>query len=204
VLQISVLGPVAVTRDGRRVPVPGGKTAEVLVRLALDAGAFVAADRLIDELWDGAATRRNTLQSKVTRLRRALGDPAVIESSGAGYKLGVEPDAVDALCVRGDAERAAQRLRAGDHRGAVEVSAAALERYRGEVLGSSGEWADAYRTQLDETRMTLIEVQFSARLQLGDAVAGELEAAVANYPYQEPLWELLISALYGAGRQADA
>src|SRR3954469_7635667 len=191
-------------RDGQRVPVPGGKTAEVLVRLALDAGAFVAADRLIDELWDGAATRRNTLQSKVTRLRRALGDPAVIESSDGGYRLRVEPEAVDALCVLGDADRAAQRLVAGDHRGAVEVSAAALERYRGEVLGSSGEWADAYRTRLDETRMKLIEVQFSARLQLGDAVIGELEGAVANYPYQEPLWELLISALYGAGRQADA
>ena len=33
---------------------------------------------------------------------------------------------------------------------------------------------------------------------------GELEAAVATYPFQESLWELLITALYRAGRQADA
>ena len=33
---------------------------------------------------------------------------------------------------------------------------------------------------------------------------GELEAAVATYPFQEGLWELLITALYRAGRQADA
>ena len=33
---------------------------------------------------------------------------------------------------------------------------------------------------------------------------GELEAAVAADPYQEGLWELLITALYRAGRQADA
>ena len=54
--------------------------------------------------------------------------------------------------------------------------------------------------------MKLIETQFSARLRLGDAgdVIGELEAAVATYAYQEGLWELLITALYRAGRQADA
>ena len=62
-----MLGPVEVTRDGQPVPVPGGKTAELLVRLALDAGTTVSADRLLDELWGGTATRRNTLQSKVAQ-----------------------------------------------------------------------------------------------------------------------------------------
>ena len=54
--------------------------------------------------------------------------------------------------------------------------------------------------------MKLVETQFSARLRLGDVgdVIGELEAAVATYAYQEGLWELLITALYRAGRQADA
>ena len=43
-------------------------------------------------------------------------------------------------------------------------------------------------------------------MRLGDVgdVIGELEAAVATYPFQEGLWELLITALYRAGRQADA
>ena len=73
-----MLGPLEVSRDGEPVPVPGGKTAELLVRLALEAGVAVRADRLIDDLWADAAvdTRRNTLQSKVARLRRALGDPS--------------------------------------------------------------------------------------------------------------------------------
>ena len=48
-----MLGPVEVRRDGVPVAVPGGKTAELLVRLALEAGSPVSADRLIDDLWAG-------------------------------------------------------------------------------------------------------------------------------------------------------
>jgi predicted ATPase/DNA-binding SARP family transcriptional activator len=204
VFQISVLGPVEVRRDGQLVSVPGGKASELLVRLTVETGRFVRADRLVDDLWAGALTRRNTLQSKVARLRRALGDPSVIVSGDGGYKLAVEPDEIDALCVLRDAATAARRLDAGDGRGAAELSAAALARYRGEVLHSTGDWAAPHRARLEEARLKLIETQFSARLQLGDVVIGELEGAVATYPYQERLWELLITALYRAGRQADA
>ena len=67
---------------GRRpLPVPAGKTTELLVRLALDAGAAGARRRLIEDLWGEAAPARNTLQSKVSQLRRALGDPGLV---GAG------------------------------------------------------------------------------------------------------------------------
>ena len=202
--QISVLGPVEVRRDGRVVPVPGGKTSEVLVHLTLQAGRFVPADRLIDDVWAGGLARRNTLQAKIARLRRALGEPSVVVSADGAYKLAVEPDAVDALCVLRDAATAARKLDAGDDGGAARVSAAALKRYRGEVLGSTGDWAAPHRAQLDEARLKLMETGFAARLHLGDAVIGELEAAVASHPYQERLWELLITALYRAGRQADA
>ncbi|MDP9135096.1 MAG: AfsR/SARP family transcriptional regulator, partial [Actinomycetota bacterium] len=203
-IEISVLGPVEVTRDGHRVPVPGGRTSELLVRLALEAGLLVRTDRLLDDLWGGAVTNRNTLQSKVARLRRALGDPAAIAGGEGGYTLAVEPDAVDALAVLHDTAAAAQRLDAADPRGAAELSAAALERYRGEVLPTAGDWATSHRARLEEARVKLIETQLAARLQLGDDVIGELEAAVAEDAYRERLWELLVTALYRAGRQADA
>ena len=69
----SVLGPVEVRRAGDLVVVPGGKTSELLVRLALDAGTPVRTDRLVDDLWgeNSARTSRNTLQSKIAKLRRA-------------------------------------------------------------------------------------------------------------------------------------
>ena len=81
-----------------------------------------------------------------------------------------------------------------------------MERYRGDLLQGAGDWAVPYRARLDEARMELMETQFAARLRLGGAgeLIGDLESAVATYPYQEGLWELLITALYRAGRQADA
>ena len=170
-LQISVLGPVEVSRDGRSLPIPGGRTAELLVRLALDAGVRVRPDRLVDELWgaDAINTRPNTLQSKVARLRRALGDPEAIVSGDGGYALAVDPAAVDALAVLADAATAAQRLDAGEPRAAAELCATALARYRGELLPAAGDWAQPHRGRLDEARAQLVETQLAARVRLGEA-----------------------------------
>jgi len=207
---VAVLGPLEVTRDGRRVPVPAGKTSELVVRLALEGGAPVGADRLVDDLWSGGGrgTRRNTLQSKVAMLRRAFGDPSVIASRDGGYALAVEASGVDAIAALDAVAIASGRLDAGDERGAADVCASTLRLFRGDVLSAAGDgdWVDPHRVRLEEARMKLLEIQFTARLRLGDVsdVIGELETAVAAYPFQESLWELLITALYRAGRQADA
>ena len=205
-----MLGPLEVIRDGQRVAVPGGKTSELVVRLALEAGAPVGADRLVDDLWaaGGRSTRRNTLQSKIAMLRRALGDPAAIVSRDGGYALAVEPPDVDAFAALAVVATAARLLAAGDDRRAADLCASTLKLYRGDVLQAAGdgEWVDPHRARLEEARAKLLEIQWDARLRLGDVadVVGELEAAVATYPYQESLWELLITALYRTGRQADA
>ena len=93
-----------------------GKTAEVLVRLALEAGVMVRTERLIEDLWadEAVGTARNTLQTKVSRLRRALGDGALVTGTSAGYTLEVDPSAVDALEVLRLAEQASAFRSAGD------------------------------------------------------------------------------------------
>ena len=113
---ISVLGPIEVRRDGELVRVPAGRTSELLVRLALDAGTVVRTDRLLDDLWGDAAvtTRRNTLQSKVAMLRRALGEPSVLTGTDSGYVLAVNPSEVDVLVVPRHLSTAYQLLEAGE------------------------------------------------------------------------------------------
>jgi DNA-binding SARP family transcriptional activator len=184
VFHISVLGPVEVKRDGQPVPVPGGKTSELLVRLALEAGLFVRTDRLVEDVWaaDAINTRRNTVQSKIAKLRRAFGDPLVIASSDGGYKLAVEPSEIDALVVLRDSVSASQLLDAGDASGAAGLSESALGLYRGDVLQAAGDgdWANPHRARLDEARVKLVETRLTARLRLGEDVTGELEAACGS------------------------
>jgi predicted ATPase/DNA-binding SARP family transcriptional activator len=203
-LEFLVLGPVEVRRDGEPLPIPRGKTAELLVHLALAAGTPVRADRLLDDLWAGTPTNRNTLQQKVARLRRSLGDPSLVAGGVDSYRLAIEPAAVDAHRVLRDVDSATALFDDGDHAAAAAASAAALALFRGDVLPSAGDWAAAQRARLEEARMRLMETRFASRLRLGDEVIDELEAAVATAPYREGLWELLITALYRGGRQVDA
>jgi predicted ATPase/DNA-binding SARP family transcriptional activator len=209
-LAVSVLGPVELRRDGQRIPVRPGKTTEVLIRLALEAGALVRTDRLIEDLWadDAATTGRNTLQSKVSSLRRALGDAATVNGSSAGYTLEIHPSAVDALEVPRLAATAGEQLASGDAAAARQTCDTALAMFRGEVLvdAGDGDWLVPHRARLEEVRLRLVEDRFAARLELGAAgeVTPELEAVVVEHPLRERLWELLITALYRSGRQADA
>src|SRR3954465_2095895 len=113
-LTIELLGEVEAHRDGALLAVPSGKTTELLVRLALEAGRPGRAEGLLEDLWGGSEATRNTLQSKVSQLRRALGDKDVVHSTGDGYRLMVEPHRVDAYRVMQLAAEASVPRRAGD------------------------------------------------------------------------------------------
>src|SRR3954447_16337088 len=127
-IAVSVLDAVELHRDGERVAVRGGKTTEVLIRLALEAGVMVRTERLIEDLWadEAVGTARNTLQTKVSRLRRAPGDRALVTGTSAGYTLEVEPTAVDALEVLRLAEQASAFRSAGDASASLEACTTAL------------------------------------------------------------------------------
>jgi WD40 repeat protein len=59
---------------------------------------------------------------------------------------------------------------------------------------------------LEQLKVVALETSFRIDLELGEAagLVPELEKALAQHPTGEPLWELLIRALYRAGRQSDA
>ena len=204
-LTVSVLGTVEVRRDDVRLDLPAGKTSELLARLAMTAGSHVRADVLIEDLWS-TPTGRNTLQSKVSQLRRALGDKDLVLGNQDGYTLAIDPTAVDAFRVVALAAHAGEARAAGDAAGALERSREGLALFRGEVLVDVGDWAAPHRARLEELRLGLVEDAMAARVELGagSEIVGELESLVAQHPLREGLWTSLITALYRAGRQAEA
>jgi predicted ATPase/DNA-binding SARP family transcriptional activator len=210
VLTVAVLGPVELRHGGTRLTVPAGKTTEVLVRLALDAGVQVSCERLIEDVWadEAAGVARNTVQSKVSQLRRALGDPALVRGGGAGYTFMVDPSCVDALEVLRLVDTVAALRSTGNPAAARDASARALALFAGDLLpdAGDGEWLASHRARLEEARLRLTEDHLAARLDLGAAgeLVGELESLVTAHPLREGLWELLMTALYRADRQSDA
>jgi DNA-binding response OmpR family regulator len=75
-VRFGVLGPLAVwTDDGREVQVPEAKVRRLLADLLVHEGQPVSADRLVDDLWGDRPPGNplNTLQTKISQLRRALG-----------------------------------------------------------------------------------------------------------------------------------
>ncbi|WP_432479001.1 BTAD domain-containing putative transcriptional regulator [Nocardioides sp. GXQ0305] len=204
-LTVSLLGPVEARLDDLLLDVPAGKTTELLARLALDASVRVRADTLLEELW-GGPTGRNTLQSKVSQLRRALRDRSLVAGNADGYLLAVAPEAVDASRAVALAAEAGEARRTGDAAAAEICAREGLALFRGDVLVDAGAWAEVHRARLEEVRLGLLEDLVAARLDLGagSELIAELESEVTQHPLREGLWASLITALYRAGRQADA
>ncbi len=210
-MRFGVLGAVAAWRpDGTQVAVGGPRSRTLLALLALDAGRFVPADRLIDGMYgehppDGAA---NALQSQVSRLRTALKDLAPVEFTAAGYRLVVAPDEVDVHRFERLVRDGRALLKNGEHARAAEVLGDALALWRGPAFTDLADapFAAPQAARLEELRAEAVDDHVEARLALGQAedVLAGLRDTVAAQPLRERPRAQLVRALAAAGRPADA
>jgi predicted ATPase/DNA-binding SARP family transcriptional activator len=210
-VRIAILGPLEVENGGGPAQVGGGRLRALLARLTLDAGRVVSATALAEAVWDDEqpADELHALQSLVSRLRRSLGDGALVAQAAGGYRLALDPEHVDALRFERLAAAGAAALRAGEHERAAATLREALALWRGPALaGLAGErrFAATAAARLDDLRLTAVADRVDADLALGRAagLVPELEGLVASNPLHERLAAQLVAALYAAGRQSDA
>ena len=213
-MQFRVLGPVEVQAgSGQVVTAPRRLERSLLAILLLEAGRTVLMDRLVELLWEDEppANPRRVVHTYVARLRAVLAgagaaqDGVALVSDRGGYVLRLDPALVDAHRFRALVARAAQSDDL-DERGQLLTDALTL--WRGPALENAA--TDRLRQRmcadLEELRLHAVEESVATGLGLGreQDLLPELTKLVAEYPGRQRLVELLMLALYRAGRTSEA
>ena len=122
-----ILGPLEARLDDRPIALGPPRHKALLVLLLIRANTFIAAERLIDELWgdDAPASAQNLVQGGVSSLRKALGHDA-IETRGTAYALRVPALGLDLHRFERLAEEGALALAATRHEDASRALGDAL------------------------------------------------------------------------------
>lgn len=187
VIRIRLLGRFAVLRGDEEIPLRafGGRLPRQLLRLlALRRGALTLKDVIAEALWPRRppADTRGNIEVLVSRVRRALGDPALIHTGPGGYSLTAGPECwVDAeafLAAASDgrdllADRPAEAL--ARFRGALEV-------WHGEPLAEDvyAEWAQQDRHCLSLALLDTLDGAAAAALACGDLASASTWAGRAT------------------------
>jgi len=207
--EFRLLGPLEAVVDGTPVHLAAEKPRALLALLLLNRNRVVPMERLVDELWGEEPPARATkaLQVYVSQLRKALGPERLVTRS-PGYELRVDEGELDVERFEALVAAAREQLSAGNARAAAKGLREALELWRGPALREfrAEPFADVAAARLEDQRLAAVEDRLQAELDTGEAarVVPELEELVAAEPLRERPRELLMLALYRAGRQADA
>lgn len=216
-LRFRVLGSLEVEGDGSRLDLGTPKQRALLAFLLVHLGEVVSVDRLVEALWgdDPPARAEVSVRSYVSNLRRILDPdrPPGVESSvlvtrPPGYVLCADRSQVDATRFEDLAAHGHDLLDSGAAQDAAAVLADALALWRGPAYAEFvyDELGAAEATRLEELRLVAFEDRMVAELACGrhGRAVAELEGALARHPLRERTRALLATALYRAGRQADA
>ena len=215
-MDFRILGPVEVQAEGRPLPIRSERQRCLLALLLLHANQTVSVETAIDEVWaaNPPAKPAEAVQELVYQLRNALepGLPrgSVLQRLGTGYRIVVGHHELDLHRFEQLVRTAEDARKAGAVADAASSLREALGLWRGPALANvrfdSRSAAHVHARRLDEVRLSVLIELLELDLSLGSGreVVAELEALVAEHPLNERLRELLMRALYGSGRQADA
>ncbi len=211
-MRFRLLGPLEVRAGDDWQGIGAPKWRSVLAVLLIKAGQIVPADVLINEVWGDAppAKATNLISIYVLRLRRLLGDAdsTLLVTRAPGYQLRIGAEDSDVQVFESMVHEGRRALAVGDAQSAAARLAEALALWHGSPLADvpPTPLVEAEAERLDELRLDAAELRIRAELACGGhaQVIGELRRLLASHPLREGLWLLLMQALDGAGRHAEA
>ncbi|WP_417512342.1 BTAD domain-containing putative transcriptional regulator [Microbacterium sp.] len=207
-LDVSVLGAVTASTDGREHPLGSARQRGLLAHLVVSRGRMLSPQYLIDELWDHSPPRNpgHALQAHISRLRAAI--PVEITLADGGYRI-------DPACVQTDAahfellvQQGGVSLADGDLSRATALLSDGLDLWQGTAYTGLHDHTvlRAESARLGTLRSSALADRIDLDLALGQgaAVLSELHALVEENPLTERHWGQLIAALYCDGRTQEA
>ncbi|MEV6217094.1 BTAD domain-containing putative transcriptional regulator [Nocardia sp. NPDC051833] len=209
---LRALGAIEVEVDGHVVDLGGPVPRRFLAALSTGAGSPLSDAALADLVWGAEQPRQAsaTLRVVASRLRSALGPAGreLVRRRGSGYLLALPAERTDLGRFADLVAAGVREFAVDDPVSAERVLSEALALWRGdpwpELEQADGPLAE--RIRLRELYEVAIEERAAARLACGElaTVVADLGEAVTAAPFRERRWELLASALYRSGRQAQA
>lgn len=206
VASLRFLGPLEVVVDGQTVHPGGPKQRALLCCLVLHAGEPVSIPALVEAVWgddapDGAI---RSLRTYVSSLRRVLGHAADLRGEQGTYRLDLRSIETDIHTFRTAVKEAANLEDPGER---SNMLGTALDIWRGPFLADVDRpWVQEESSILEWERQRATVGWAEATIVAGhpDRVIPVIERAASTAPLDEQLCGLLMRALYGSGRQADA
>src|SRR4029078_7717538 len=202
-VECHLLGPLEVVTAAGPLELRGHRRRSLLALLLVLAGTALTLDQIVDAVWGDEDTRgaANTVRTYISQLRKATaGDELVISTVGAGYRLDLPRDRLDATRFEDLARRGAA---ASDPATRRELFEAALECWGGRALTAFRglEWADGAARARETRQLEVLEHRIDADLALGRSteLLAELETLVREYPLSERMRGQLMLALYRSG-----
>ena len=207
-----MLGPLEVQTERGWTWVRAPKWRTVLAVLLLNPGQVVSTDRLIAEVWPGKPPRTatNLVSVYVHRLRGLIGEGEgqILVTRAPGYQIMIAPEDLDTQRFAALTAEARNQLSGGDARRAAELLSQALTLWRGSALADVPPSAliSVEADRLEESRLEAQVLKMEADLGCGEhaRVVPEARRLLADHSIREELWTLLLRALQGSGRQAEA
>lgn len=205
----TLLGEIGMRVATRPVNLGPSLQRAVLAALLVDTPHAVPVDRLAERVWGDRppARSRDSLYSYLSRLRTALSsadEAARITREPGGYRLVVDPDAVDLHRFRALVARA----RAEQHDDtAADLFAQALRLWRAEPFATlDTPWFNALRDSLGQERLAAELDRNDTELRRGRhaGILPELYRQAEEHPLDERLAGQLMLTLHRCGRTAEA
>lgn len=216
-MQFNILGPMEVLHESRICTPTAPKARNTLALLLSRANQIVEIPALIDELWSDNPPRSavTTAQTYIYQLRkmlcRAVGDEAaarLLVTQAPGYGLRVDVDRIDAQVFERLTEQGKRLLAMNRPEEAARHLHEALVLWRGPAMAdvTTGRRLEAHVVQLEEMRLTALQLRVQADVRLGRhaELVPELRALVAAHPLNEWFHAQLIACLSHSGRRGEA